>query len=51
MSMLQHGKNVGFQVIKFSHKIMDQVLQDLFLYQKLQDSLVTKYFNIMTVQK
>lgn len=25
--------------------------QVLFLYQKLQDSLVTKYFNTMTVQK
>lgn len=39
MSMLQHGKDVEFQAIKFSHKKMGQVLQDLFLYQKLQDSL------------
>lgn len=35
MSMLQHEKDVGFQVIKFSQKTMGQVLQDLFLYQKL----------------
>lgn len=49
--MLQHGKDVGFQAIKLSLKTMSQVSEDLFLYQKLWNSQVTKYFNIMTVQK
>lgn len=49
--MLQHGKDVGFQVIKFSYKTMGQDLQDLFFYQKLQDSLITESFNVITVQK
>lgn len=51
MSMLWNGKEVGFQVIKFSYRIMVQDLQDLFLYQKLQYALITKSFNTITVQE
>lgn len=50
-SMLWNGKDVGFQVIKFSYKTTGQDLQYFFLYQKLQDSLITKSFNVIAVQK
>lgn len=50
-SMLRHGKDVAFQMIKFSYTTMGQDLQDLFFYQKLQDLLITKLFKIITVWK